>query len=59
LPSDNLVLDLVIDVLGDDLAVGEIVLAVIRPMRNDRLGTDGTDAWQLIEFFGARRVYIN
>src|ERR1700738_2329100 len=28
-------------------------------MGDDRLGTDATDAWQLIEFFGARRVYIN
>src|SRR5436309_8718025 len=59
LPGDNLVLDLVIDVLGNDLAISEIVLAVIWPMGNDRLGTGGADAGQLVEFFSTRRVYIN
>src|ERR1700730_11197947 len=59
LSGDNLVLDPVIDVRRYDLAVCEIVFPVIRAAGDNRFGTGGTDTRQLIQFLGARRVYID
>ena len=52
LSGDNLVLDPVIDVRRYDLAVCEIVFPVIRAAGDDRFGTGGTDARQLIQSSG-------
>src|SRR5580704_601175 len=57
--SDDLILNLVVDVLRNDLAVDEIVLSVVGAMRNDRLGARRPDAWQLIKLLGEGRVDID
>src|SRR5262245_33671421 len=59
LVSDNLILNLVIDVLGDNLLVSQVVLAVIWPMLDDRLGAGRAHPGKLVELLGARRVYID
>src|SRR4051795_9907392 len=59
LPSDDLVLDLVVDVRWNDLALGEVIVAVIWPIGDYRLDTRGPDARQLMEFLGRGRVYIH
>lgn len=39
--------------------ISKIILAVIFPMGNDRLGAGGAHAGLLVEFFSTRRIYIN
>src|SRR5579883_1006030 len=59
LPGNDLVLDLVIDVLRHDLALDELVLALVGAVGDDRLGARAPNARQLVEFRRRRRVNVD
>src|SRR5579883_2989222 len=59
LVRDDLVLDLIVDILRHDLALDELVLALIRAVGDDRLGARCTDAGQLVELGRRGRVDVD
>src|SRR4051794_6371259 len=58
LPGDDLALDAVVDARGEDLPVHQVVLALVRPSLDDRLGTGRADPGQLLQVVGGGAVDV-